>query len=214
MSKRFPGVDIFDPGNDIPAVSPSNFNPNSNSLAMVVYSVCNNGKLLQSQLSHQELISRIVANNDSLGRDGGSVFVSCLQLNSEAGIFKFVLPALLAQCEGVFMSPCMTKRRPLKWLESLSQCAATDAFAPSHVFDLCSQLGFAHGKDLTLGNLKNCITEYANINSEIGKSFFRRFNAVGLKPSVMNQIRAKGVSLHGSSIDLAAGVVSSSVLKS
>jgi len=88
-------------------------------------------------LTHANLLHNSGLIHQGFGSDSGDIGVSWLPPYHDMGLIGGILQPLYGGFPVALMSPLTFLRRPLTWLETISQLGATISGGPNFAFDLC-----------------------------------------------------------------------------
>jgi acyl-CoA synthetase (AMP-forming)/AMP-acid ligase II len=88
-------------------------------------------------LSHANLLANQRAIHHGFGTDPQTVMVSWLPLFHDMGLIGCVLHPMFVGYDCYLMSPLDFLRRPLRWLEVISECGGTCGGGPNFAYELC-----------------------------------------------------------------------------
>ncbi|RKH45034.1 hypothetical protein D7X12_09075, partial [Corallococcus sicarius] len=111
----------------------------ADSLAFLQYTSGSTGTPKGVMLSHANLMHNLEAAKQKMGGHLGTRFVSWLPPYHDMGLIGGILSPLRWGCEraAVMMSPFTFLKRPMRWLEAISEYQGTVSGAPNFAFDLC-----------------------------------------------------------------------------
>jgi len=88
-------------------------------------------------LSHANLMHNVALMCEAADMGPGEHCVSWLPTYHDMGLIGNILTPVVSGVEQVLMSPIAFLRRPLRWLETMSELGATVSGGPNFAFDLC-----------------------------------------------------------------------------
>lgn len=90
-------------------------------------------------ITHQNVLSCERMIRDAFGQTQESIIVSWLPLHHDMGLIGSTLQSLYLGARCIQMAPATFLRRPLTWLDAISQYRATTSGGPNFAYDLCAQ---------------------------------------------------------------------------
>ncbi|WP_309643860.1 fatty acyl-AMP ligase [Phenylobacterium sp.] len=136
-------------------------------------------------VTHRALMANAVAiTRDGLKITGPDRACSWLPLYHDMGLVGFLLSPLTAQMSVDLLPTGAFVRRPLKWLDLMTQNGATISYSPTFGYELCARRAEnARLEDLDLSAWRVAGLGGDMIRTKPLRQFAERFAAVGFKPA-------------------------------
>lgn len=122
------------------AVPESGFSPGDidpKRIAFLQYTSGSTGNPKGVMVSHENIMHNAHNQAFDMGNGVEAVDVSWLPLYHDMGLIGKILQSLSIGAHAVFMSPFSFLRRPVNWLNAITQYKGTVSGAPNFAFDLC-----------------------------------------------------------------------------
>ncbi|RON14942.1 fatty acyl-AMP ligase [Pseudomonas frederiksbergensis] len=159
-----------------PAISPQ-------TLALLQYTSGATGEPKGVRLQHRQLMKSSQMLHQAMANSEQDVAVVCLPLHHGMELMSGVLQPLYGGYPVHLLAPSTFLAQPLSWLEVISRHRATITFAPSAVYDLCSQA--PKTRDLTrldLSTLRLATNGAEPLRQQTLDAFGTAFLAQGFRP--------------------------------
>jgi amino acid adenylation domain-containing protein/non-ribosomal peptide synthase protein (TIGR01720 family) len=182
LAKVLPVQDIFTAGNEACLHTAS-----ENDIAYVQFSSGSTGSPKGVVLTHKNLITNINAILNGINSpESGDTFFSWMPLTHDMGLIGFHLTPLLAGWQHYLMPTSLFIRRPLLWLEKISQHRISFTASPNFGYRYVS----SRLRDNTISNLDlSCLRIIVNgaepISPAMCKEFSDIFGACGLRENAI-----------------------------
>jgi amino acid adenylation domain-containing protein/non-ribosomal peptide synthase protein (TIGR01720 family) len=182
LAKVLPVKDIFTAGNDACLHTAS-----ENDIAYVQFSSGSTGSPKGVVLTHKNLITNIKAILNGINSpEQGDTFFSWMPLTHDMGLIGFHLTPLLAGWQHYIMPTSLFIRRPLLWLEKISQHRISFTASPNFGYRYVS----SRLRDNTISNLDlSCLRVIVNgaepISPAMCREFSDIFGACGLRENAI-----------------------------
>ena len=135
-------------------------------------------------VSHDNLLANADAARLTFGFHRGSVMVSWLPPFHDMGLIGCIITPLVVGFPSHLMAPATFLRRPLRWLETISEVDGTDSTAPNFAYRLCAER--AHEADwerLDLSSWVHAMNGAEPVSTEALESFASAYARAGFSAS-------------------------------
>lgn len=133
-------------------------------------------------VSHENLYRNQELIAAAFGQDSASTIVSWLPFYHDMGLIGNVLHSVYVGAHAVFLSPVELLRRPLSWLEAISQYRATGSGGPNFGFQHCAdRIDEQEIARLDLSHWRVAYCGAELVRASTLDSFARRFAAAGFR---------------------------------
>lgn len=133
-------------------------------------------------VSHGNLLANEAAIQRATGSDQDTVLGGWLPFYHDMGLIGHVLQPLWLGTSAVLMSPTSFLRRPVRWLELLSEHRVTISAAPNFAYDLClRRITDAHLEGIDLSSWKVACNGAEPVRAETLRAFAERFGPYGFR---------------------------------
>jgi amino acid adenylation domain-containing protein len=135
-------------------------------------------------VSHRSLMANEAAIHDVFAVSTESTVVTWLPLHHDMGLIGGLLQPLYAGARGVVLDPVSFVRRPVTWLEAISEERADISGAPNFAYDLCARkITTAETAGLDLSSWRIAFNGAAPVFVATMRSFTAAFQGVGFRPA-------------------------------
>ena len=135
-------------------------------------------------VSHRSLMANEAAIHDVFAVSADSTVVSWLPLHHDMGLIGGLLQPLYAGARGVLLDPVSFVRRPVAWLEAISEERADISGAPNFAYDLCARkITTAETAGLDLSSWRVAFNGAAPVFVATMRSFTAAFQGIGFQPA-------------------------------
>lgn len=135
----------------------------------------------ENLVHHQAEIQRRLSTRDDM------VVVSWLPHFHDMGLIGQLLHPLYGGGRSAFMAPATFLRRPVRWLEAVTQCRGTVTVAPDFAYDLCARtITDEQLTGLDLSGLQCALNGAEPVRASTLDRFSRRFATVGFRPAMFS----------------------------
>jgi fatty-acyl-CoA synthase len=137
-------------------------------------------------VTHGNLVANTRAIGEHLDTGKHDKAVSWLPMYHDMGLIGMVMVPLLYELPAWFLSPLSFARRPLQWLQLISDEHATITFAPNFAYSLVTRRvrdADLAGLDLSSWRIAGCGAE--PIDARVVRDFTERFAAARFSPSAL-----------------------------
>jgi acyl transferase domain-containing protein/acyl-CoA synthetase (AMP-forming)/AMP-acid ligase II len=173
--------DGVEPGNAAPFVRPDLTGAD---LAFLQYTSGSTGSPKGVMVSHTNLLSNAESARVTFGFHQGSVMVSWLPPFHDMGLIGCIITPLVVGFPCHLMAPSTFLRRPLKWLEAISELRATDSTAPNFAYRLCAErVADADLDSLDLSSWTKAMNGAEPVSVEALDKFAQAFASTGFVPT-------------------------------
>lgn len=153
-------------------------------LAFLQYTSGSTGSPKGVMVSHANLLSNAEAARTTFGFHPGSVMVSWLPPFHDMGLIGCIITPLVVGFTCHLMAPSTFIRRPLRWLELISEVSGTDSTAPNFAYRLCAERASEANWDaLDLSSWTNAMNGAEPVSTEALDQFSQTFAQAGFSSS-------------------------------
>ncbi|TGJ97242.1 type I polyketide synthase [Actinotalea fermentans ATCC 43279 = JCM 9966 = DSM 3133] len=153
-------------------------------LAFLQYTSGSTGSPKGVMVSHANLLSNAESARTTFGFHPGSVMVSWLPPFHDMGLIGCIITPLVVGFPCHLMAPSTFLRRPLKWLEAISELRATDSTAPNFAYRLCAErVGEADLGSLDLSSWTKAMNGAEPVSMVALNRFAEAYASTGFVPS-------------------------------
>ncbi|WP_019631228.1 fatty acyl-AMP ligase [Actinomadura atramentaria] len=137
-------------------------------------------------VTHRSLLANEALFTASSAMTPDDTLVSWLPLFHDMGLIGKVLQTVYVGAHAVLMPPLMFARRPLRWLQAITEYRGTFTGAPNFAFDLCvARIPEADRAALDLGSLRMIFSGAEPVRAATLDAFARAFAPAGLHPEAL-----------------------------
>ncbi len=171
------GVDEGEP--DLPVIK-------ENDIAFIQYSSGSTGAPKGVVLTHKNIISNIKAIGKAIGYHPSEKTISWLPLTHDMGLIGFHLVPLLHGWSQVLIDTNTFIRRPMVWLDAISETRATLTVSPNFgLKHVLKHLDRTKNRNLDLSSIRLIFNGAEPVNRSVCATFTEQFALQGLQPNVM-----------------------------
>ncbi|WP_164545166.1 type I polyketide synthase [Antribacter gilvus] len=153
-------------------------------LAFLQYTSGSTGSPKGVMVSHANLLSNAESARTTFGFHPGSVMVSWLPPFHDMGLIGCIITPLVVGFPCHLMAPSTFLRRPLKWLEAISELRATDSTAPNFAYRLCAErVDEADLGSLDLSSWTKAMNGAEPVSVEALEKFAQAYASTGFVPT-------------------------------
>ena len=152
-------------------------------IAFLQYTSGSTGTPKGVMTTHANLLANLGMLQEALQSDENSAIVHWLPHFHDMGMISMTFGAVFAGCREVFMAPGAFLRRPLRWLEAISDYRGTITAAPNFAFEWCVRLAKSKAiEGFDLSSLKRIFNAAEPISPATEREFAEKFRPCGFRP--------------------------------
>lgn len=156
--------------------------PDADDVAFYQLSSASTGTSKIIAISHRNVIENTHAIFQASGGVPEDKVVSWLPLNHDMGLVGTELFSLINRLELYLMSPAQFLRKPMRWLQTISDFSASLSPAPNFAYDYCCQfVSDAQASSLDLSSWKIAYNGSEPVQATSLHSFVEKFGASGFR---------------------------------
>ena len=154
--------------------------PAAQPIALLQYTSGSTGDPKGVVITHENLIENAAAIETMMGFDDRSVLVSWLPNFHDMGLITSVVLPLYTGFTAHFMPPAAFVRRPMAWLQRISDAKASHAGCPNFGYDLCvEKVGEAEAATLDLSRWRVALNGAEPVQARTLQAFAAHFRSSG-----------------------------------
>ncbi|GAB2593850.1 fatty acyl-AMP ligase [Streptomyces capparidis] len=137
-------------------------------------------------VTHANLLANLEVIAKALGGASETVTGSWLPFHHDMGLIGHLLFPLSVGGTAVLMPPEMFVRRPVRWLQAITEYGITAGGGPDFAYDLCvRRVTDEQMEGLDLSRWESACNGSEPVRAETLRAFARRFAPVGLRPGAL-----------------------------
>lgn len=136
-------------------------------------------------VTHRNLLANQRAMRRALGTGPDARFGGWLPFHHDMGLVGTLLHPLWLGATSVLLSPEAFARRPLRWLEMISEHRVTVSGAPDFAYHLCGVAGQEPPPGLDLSHWRTAVSGGEPVRARTWSAFRARFAAAGFRPAAL-----------------------------
>jgi 1-acyl-sn-glycerol-3-phosphate acyltransferase len=169
-----------------PGASGTPYKPKPSDIAMLQYTSGSTGNPKGVILTHENLLTNILAMGRALRVTPNDVFVSWLPLYHDMGLIGVWMGSLIYGFKCPVMSPLTFLARPDRWLWSIHRHGGTLSAGPNFAYELClRKVQDSDIQGLDLSSWRFAFNGAEPVSPETIDAFIERFARYGFKPGAM-----------------------------
>ncbi len=151
-------------------------------LAFLQYTSGSTGSPKGVMLSHDNLLDNAEALRRTHDYHEGSRMVSWLPPYHDMGLISSIIQPVYSRFPCVLMSPMTFLRKPLRWLQAITDFRATSSGGPNFAYDLCARkIGAEHRQQLDLASWETAFCGAEPVRRDSLERFSRTFAECGFR---------------------------------
>ena len=155
-------------------------------IAFLQYTSGSTGDPKGVMVTHRNLISNLELMKQRTSYDEESVCVSWLPMYHDMGLIGCVLQAVYSGALLVIIHPVDFIKKPIRWLEAITQYKANLVSAPNFAYDLCvSQITEEELLALDLSSLTHVLNASESLRKSTFDIFIQKFKKAGLNEKAL-----------------------------
>ena len=157
-----------------------------NDIAFLQYTSGSTGDPKGVMVTHRNLISNLELMKQRTSYNEESVCVSWLPMYHDMGLIGCVLQTVYSGASLVIIHPVDFIKKPLRWLEAITNYKANFVSAPNFAYDLCvSQVTDEELKGLDLSSLSHVLNASESLRKSTFDVFVDKYKQVGLEENAL-----------------------------
>ncbi|PEQ83427.1 AMP-binding protein [Bacillus cereus] len=165
-------------------VRPINYKSSPNDIAYLQMTSASTGQGKAVVISHRNIVANVKGIHDGLNSRESEIVCSWLPLNHDMGLVGAELFSFYYGFQLFLMSPYEFLRKPIRWLETISDNKCTLSPCPNFGFEYTQRfVNLDKVVNLNLSSWKAGINGAEPIRSETLSNFYKKFQKFDLKPT-------------------------------